>query len=188
MKQPIAGIAPPELEEVTVMQHWPSISAYPLGRTLGKLFDIRWPEIYFFRLGRLIALLSIPLALGLYFFRLVPSICGLPIHGGFYLLTNRRVQQLRMELNFKAAILPFDFKFGAENKSIALDRFDSIVIDQRPGQEWFDAGDLIFRREGVEVFRLAGVSRPEAFRTTCMNSHRSYVGVKNALELEAAHA
>jgi hypothetical protein len=33
----------------------------------------------------------------------------------------------------------------------------------------------------VETFRLEGVSRPEAFRSTCMKAHMGYVGVKKAM-------
>ena len=35
MKQAIAGVAPPELGEVTIMTVWPSIGAYRLGRLVG---------------------------------------------------------------------------------------------------------------------------------------------------------
>lgn len=76
------------------------------------------------------------------------------------------------------------FTFGVETKSVRLDRFDTIQIARQPGQEWFDAGDLVFLQNGIETFRLAGVSRPEGFRQTCLKSQQSFVGVKRALELE----
>lgn len=248
MKQAISGVAPAELEEVTVMDVWPSISAYPSGRFLGRLYSMRWPDVYIFRLGNLLALLSIPHALFLYFYRLLPSVMGLPLHGSFYKLTNRRVIEVRSEINvgegstalrvvaglgliipaivvwclfqtfaFNWGIVPDGalswlvtviclagvlmgliplfvavpvphFSYGVPTKSVELDRFDDIQIDRKPGQEWFDAGDLVFTLNSVETFRLNGVSRPAAFRNTCMHSQRSYTGVKEALEREVAPA
>ena len=97
MKQAIAGVAPAEAEEVTIMTVWPSISAFSLGRLLGRLYSIK-TGVFVFTVGNLIALLSIPGALKLYFFRLFPSVLGIGPHGFFYRLTNRGVQQLRNEV------------------------------------------------------------------------------------------
>ena len=66
-----------------------------------------------------------------------------------------------------------------------LDRIDIVV---QPGQEWFKAGDLVFYMGNVETFRLDGVSRPEAFRQTCLKSHLSYTGVREAVRRETAPA
>jgi len=165
MKQAIAGVAPPESAEVTVMTVWPSIAAFSSGRFLGRLYSIRWPDVYIFRLGSLLALLSIPYALLLYFCRILPRM------GSRYMLTNRRVV-------IQTAITAIDVA------AVELDGFDSIEIDVLPGQAWFDAGDLSFRRDGHEVFRLAGVSWPEPFRQSCLKSHRAYTGVKQARQRE----
>ncbi len=171
MKQAIAGVAPAESTEVAVMIVWPSIAVFSSGRILGKLFSIRWPDVYIFRLGNLFALLAIPYGLLLYFWRLLPRI------GRRYTLTNRRVV-------VQTAIT------GIDLAAIELDGFDSIEIDVLPGQAWFNAGDLSFRRHGSEVFRLAGVQWPEPFRQNCLKSHRAYVGVRQALvqELHAKSA
>lgn len=169
MKQAIAGVAPAELSEVTVMTVWPSIASYPSGRFLGTLYAIHWPDVSFFRLGNLLALLSIPHALALYFYRILPGV------GVRYRLTNRRVV---VERGVKPAL----------DRGIELDRFDAVDVVVQPGQAWFAAGDLIFRRAGVEVFRLDGVSRPESFRQVCLKAHRSHVGVKQARERQLAHA
>lgn len=166
MKQAIAGVVPSESAEAQVMTVWPSIAAFPSGRFLGRLYKIRWPDWYIFRLGNLWALLSIPHALFLYFWRVMPRV------GLRYTLTNRRVV---IEKGWPPA----------EHASIGLDGFDSIEIDVLPGQEWFAAGDLSFRSGGREVFRLAGVSRPEAFRQTCLKSRLAYVSVKQTLLRQA---
>lgn len=194
MKQPIAGVAPAELEEVTTMVVWPSIAAYGLGRFLGRGYAIKAPDVYIFRMGNLLALMSIPLALALYFYRLKPCFFGIPLHGSSYKLTNRRVMEVRNEIHFTkkkccGMTMPcLRFDYQVETKAVNLDRFDTIEIVRRPGQEWFDAGDLVFRQGEVETFRLDGVSRPESFRQTCLKSRMAHVGVKKALERELAHA
>ena len=145
------------------MTTWPTISAYPSGQFLGRLYDIKFPNLNrAMRVGNLIALLSIPHALFLYFYKL------LPVVGMRYSLTNRRVV---VERGIE----------GSEKASVALDNFDDIKIEVQPGQEWFKAGDMIFMSGQREVFRLSGVSRPEAFRSQCLKAHMAYVGIKAAL-------
>lgn len=169
MKQPIAGVAPAEISEVTVMTVWPSNSVYLPGRLLGRLYAIGWPNLYIFKLGNLMALASIPVALMLFFMRLAPWF------GIRYRLTNRRlIVQRGLQ--------------GMAEKWVDLDRFDEVEIDVRPGQAWYVSGDLIFKLRGVETFRLGGVSRPEAFRTLCVNAARSNAGVRKALLRESAGA
>lgn len=168
MRQAIAGVNVSSREEVEVMTVWPSIAMYGLGKTLGRLYNIK-TGIYVFTIGHFIALASIPIALALYFLRIAPFI------GQRYTLTNRRI------------IVKQGMK-GREAKSVELDRFDAIDIVVQPGQEWYDAGDLVFRKGNVETFRLEGVSRPRAFRSTCIKSHMGFVGVKKSLERQAVPA
>lgn len=156
--QPIAGVTPAEIQEATIMTVWPSVAQYALGRALGSLYAIRWPDVYFFRLGNLIALLAIPVALVLFFMRIAPGI------GTRYRLTNRRII---VERGLS----------GVEDRWVDLDRFDAIDIEVRPGQQWYDAGDLVFRLGNVETFRLPGVSRPAAFRETCLKAHLARVTI-----------
>ncbi|MCH2130896.1 MAG: PH domain-containing protein [Pirellulaceae bacterium] len=162
MKRAIAGVVPREVAEVPVMTVWPSIAAYPSGRFLGTLYNWRGGT-YIFRLGNLLALASIPHALALYFYRILPYV------GTRYTLTNRRVVVQR-------GLMAMD------DKSVDLDRFDRIEIQVQLGQEWFQAGDLVFFQENTETFRLDGVSRPEAFRQVCIKSHEAYVGLANVLQ------
>lgn len=160
MKQAIAGVAPAGAGERTITVVWPSISCYALGRLFGRLYSIR-TGYYIFTLGHLIALLSIPVALALYFLRVAPVI------GIRYKLTNQRLIVLR------------GMAGKSEERSIPLEKFDTIEIHVREGQGWYDAGDLVFKRgeEGVEAFRLEAVSRPEAFRHICLKAHSARVGV-----------
>lgn len=166
MKQAIAGVNPAEFGEVTVMTVWPSVARWTLGRTLGKLYEIK-TGIFIFTVGNFVALASIPVALVLYLAQVAPFI------GVRYRLTNRRIV-VQTGLQSK------------ESRSIELDRFDSIQIEVRPGQAWYDAGDLIFRSGKVEVFRLEGVSRPAAFRQCCLKTWTAHVSVKQAAERQAA--
>jgi hypothetical protein len=181
MKQAIAGVTPASVAEKTVMIVWPSIAAYPSGRWLGGLYSIK-AGFFVFTIGNFLALASIPHALFLYFYRLAMGKC--------YRLTNRRIIELATSVQWQRRDrFPFmapQVAIGREVKSVELDRFDSIEILVRPGQEWFHAGDLIFKLGPVETFRLEGVSRPETFRQTCLKSHRAYTGVRQALQRQAS--
>lgn len=164
MQQSIAGVAPPQTSEVTVMTVWPSLAAGGLGRLLGRLYAIRL-GVGWLTLGKIIALLSIPLVLPIYFWTLLPGV------GRRYRLTNRRVILEQSHLR-KPLWRALNF--------VDLDRFDSIEVLVRPGQGWYPAGDLIFRNGQIETFRLDGVSRPETFRQTCLKARMGYVGVRKA--------
>ncbi len=155
MKQPIAGVVPSETAEATIMTVWPSIATYPSGQFLGRMFELRWPDIYIFRIGHLLALLAIPYAAFLYFCRIAPKTAIR------YRLTNRRVLVERGLAGVAAGW-------------IALDEFDEIQVQVQPGQAWYHAGDLSLLREGREVLRLGGVSRPEGFRQTCWKAHLAH--------------
>lgn len=180
MTQPIAGVAPPQLQEVTVMTVWPSLSATPSGRFWGRLFALDIGFRVFgvpVTLGRFFALASIPFMVALYFLMRLPRFPGVVI--GIknpwcwqYRLTNRRVIM--------------ENPFGGELKSVSLDRFDAIDVAVEPGQGWYKAGDLVFRMGPVETFRIWAVPRPETFRHTCLKASQSFHGVKKARELEAA--
>ena len=180
MKQAIAGVTPSGVQEVTVMTVWPSIAVYPDGRFLGYLYSIK-AGFWVITVGNLLALASIPHALFRYFFRLAT--------GKSYKLTNRRVIELGNRIRWVGGFPAMvRFVIGHEVRWVDLDRFDSIEIVRRTGQEWFDAGDLIFRLGNVETFRLDGVSRPESFRQTLLKSNAAYVGVKHALQRQAVPA
>jgi hypothetical protein len=181
MKQPIAGVFPPQLSEATIMTVWPSLAATSIGRSLGRLYTIRTgcPP---FTLGHLIALATIPIAVALYFWKFVLTVSVgvlqlLPKVGRSikspdavrrYVLTNRRVV-------VRTGMRPLDERW------VELDRFDRIDIVVRPGQEWYRAGDLVFKLGAIETFRLDGVVRPETFRHTCLSAQLGYGGVRQAM-------
>lgn len=167
--QAISGVSPAAVRETTSMVVWPSNAEFAIGRTLGQLFDMRFPDIYFLRIGNLFALLSIPVSLALYFYKVLPGM------GSRYRLTNRRIV-------VESGLL------GKERRAVTLDGFDNIEIEVLPGQEWYAAGNLVFKRGQVETFRLDGVSRPDCFKSICWKAHRAFVGVKEATGLAVASA
>lgn len=172
MSQAIAGVTPETQREATIMTVWPSLGAFGVGRWWGRRFENSIGLTLFgipLTLGRLIALLSIPFILPPYFLTLLPfsPLCRR------YRLTNRRVLVER----------PYS---GEELQSVSLDRFDEVTVEVLPGQQWYPAGDLVFRRGDVETFRLAGVPHPEAFRRTCAKAHQSFVGVHQARQAGVA--
>jgi hypothetical protein len=75
---------------------------------------------------------------------------------------------------------------AVDEAAVGLDEFDAIDVAILPGQEWFHAGDLVFRRGGEEVFRLPGVSRPEPLREACLKARTAMISVRNVLEKQAA--
>jgi hypothetical protein len=101
------------------------------------------------------------LAIPLFFATLAPGIITR------YRLTNRRVV-VQKGLTCK------------DERWVDFDRFDTIDVEVLPGQEWFPAGDLVFRNGPIETFRLAGVSRPETFRHTCLAARRGYLGARES--------
>jgi hypothetical protein len=84
-----------------------------------------------------------------------------------YRLTNRRVTHQR-------GVNPQVEQF------VDLGWFDAIDLVVKPGQEWYAAGDLVFRRGPIETLRLPGVSRPESFRRVCLEVRQACVSVAAA--------
>jgi len=159
-QQMIAGVVPPDTAEATVMTVWPSVASTGLGRALGRIYRIR-DGFGPISIGRLALLATIPVGLALYLSMRLPWAIRR------YRLTNRRVA---IERGVGGEVVQF----------VDLDRFDAIDVVVEPGQEWYAAGDLVFRRGQIETLRLPGVSRPESFRRTCLEVRQSYMSVAEA--------
>jgi len=166
---PIAGVVPSELSEVTCKVAWPTLGATRTGRLIGRICGVRLGLGGFFTLGKLFALASIPLAIAVFFWQLMPCVCRR------YTLTNRRII-IRKGLT------------AIDGPWISYDDFDAIRIEVLPGQEWFHAGDVVFLRDGHEVLRLSGVSRPEPFRQLCLSARWALASVRAVIERQAADA
>jgi len=166
MKQAITGVVTSDVAEVEVRTIWPSICVYPSGRMLGRWFAIKWPDVYVFRLGNLLALLAIPHALALYFLRVSPY------RALRYMVTNRRVCICR---GLTAEV----------EKSIDLDGFDALEIQVQDGQQWYYAADLVFMKDGTEVFRLGAVTRPDVLRHSCLSVRQAMVSVRQVRQQQA---
>ena len=168
MKQAIAGVSPSSVSETTSLIVWPSNGSSGIGRMLGGMYE---SDLGFsvFTLGNLFALLSVPIGAALFIAKFDP------FFGVRYRISNRRIMVERGHN-------------GRVESWIDLDKFDQVEIEVRPGQAWYNAGDLIFFNGKTECYRLSGVSRPEAFRAACLKANMTYVGVKAAKEREAAMA
>jgi hypothetical protein len=139
------------------MTVWPTIAAARAGRLVGGLCGIRL-GYGFFTLGKLLALATIPVSLAVFCWQLMPWVCRR------YALTSRRIV-IKKGLS------------AVEGPSLPLDGFDAVEVAVLPGQAWLHAGEVIFKLSGQEVFRLAGVSRPEVFRQVCFkvrNTERAF--------------
>jgi hypothetical protein len=169
MQQPIAGVTPSELAEVTCKVFWPTIGATAAGRFVGRLAAARlgWGE--FFTLGKLLALATVPLSAAVFCWQLLPYVCRR------YTLTNRRII-IRKGL------------MAVDQRWISLDDFDAVESEVLPGQEWLHAGDLVFRRGGREVFRLPGVARPEILCRVCSVAREALVCVRDVAQRQAVGA
>ncbi len=154
---PVSGVVPPSVAEATIMTVWPSVASTGVGKALGRLYRIR-EGFGPVSIGRLALLATIPIGLVLYLSLRLPWAIKR------YRLTNRRVC---IEVGINPRVMQY----------VALDGFDSIDVDVSLGQEWYAAGDLVFRRGQIETLRLLGVSRPESFRRACLNAHLAYVSV-----------
>ncbi len=155
----------PAMPEVVSMIVWPTIGATRIGRWIGRLCGIR-TGYGFFTLGKLFALATIPISLVLYFWKVLPYV------GRRYRLTSRRVV-------IQKALPPADLA------SIGMDQFDAIQIEVLPGQAWLRTGELLFMRQGQEVFRLSGVPWPEVFRHTCLKAQTALLAVREVVRQQS---
>ena len=162
-------------KEKTVMTAWPSISAGPWGRWLGRLFDNRTGITISgvpITLGWILVLKTIPLTAFLYFNKIVPRIPADLFFGWQnpschrYRVTNQRV------------VIDYPF-FGRDSReyrlrSIRKHRTRSFDL----GTSGFARPILFFGEVPTEVFRLPGVPHAEAFRQTCMKTRRGRVSAE----------
>ena len=142
------------------MTVWPSVGSTAIGQSLGRLYRIK-SGIGPFSVGRIALLLTIPVGLALYLSLRLPWAIRR------YRLTNRRV-------SIERGISP------QVEQYVDLNRFDTVDLEVQPGQEWFDCGDLVFRRGQIETLRLPGVTRAEPFRQACLKVRQAYVSVAEA--------
>jgi hypothetical protein len=157
VKGPVSGVVPPSVAEATIMTVWPSVAATSLGWTLGLLYRIK-EGFGPVSIGRVALLATVPLGLMLYLSMRAPWAIRR------YRLTNRRVV---VEQGINPQVKQF----------VLLNGFDAIDVEVSSGQEWYAAGDLVFRRGPVETLRLPGVSRPESFRRVCLEAQQAYGSV-----------
>jgi hypothetical protein len=158
-----------QLRDVNVMTVWPTIGATGLGRLVGALAGIRLGLGGFFTIGKAMAVATIPISLAVFCWQLLPFVCRR------YTLTSRRIV---VQKGYRAI----------DERAIALEQFDAIRVEVRPGQAWLHAGDLVFQQSGREVFRLSGVSRPDVFRGVCLETQMALLSVSDVLQRQSSLA
>ncbi len=157
----------PEAAEKSSKVVWPTIGATRCGRLVGRLCAIRVGLGGFFTVGKLMAVATIPVSLGTFAWQLLPGVMRR------YCLTSRRVVVQKGLTR-------------VEERSIGLDEFEAIEIRVLPGQEWLRAGELVFLRDGREVFRLSGVPRPQIFREICLKQQSTLRAIGCVLSQQRA--
>ena len=167
MAETTTDVAIPEFDDAPVMTVWPTIGATAAGRLVGRLSAVPIGLGEFFTLGKLLALATIPISLTVFAWQLLPLVCRR------YAITTRR---LVIRKGYSET----------DEKSIHLDAFDAIDVEVLPGQQWLKAGELTFRRDGSEVFRFSGVSRPEVFRQAYLKAQEALLSVRAVLQQQAA--
>jgi hypothetical protein len=140
--------------ENTVAVVWPTIGALGCGRLVGRLAGWHPPGDRLHLVGRILAVACIPWSLCVFFWQVLPFIARR------YRITTRRVI-VQKGLG------------AADERSLNLDQFDEVAVEILPGQEWLHTGDVVFRRAGQEVFRLAGVPSPQPFQAMCRDVQRA---------------
>ena len=149
------------------MTVWPTIGATEAGRLVGRLAAIRIGLGSFFTIGTILAVATIPISLLVFAWQLMPVVCRR------YTLTDRRII-IRKGLS------------AVDEASVELDQFDAIEVQVLSGQAWHRSGDLVFRRDGTEVLRLRGVSRPEVFRQVCLKVQEALISVRRVVQEQEA--
>lgn len=167
-------------QESSIMHVWPSISAFNTGRMLGRLYTLG-PRFSLLgvpiRPGWLLTVPTLPLSVALYFAKIVPRI-------PFVLFGLSNPWCMRYRLSTERVVIehPFDAlskskKHRGEKQSCQLSAFDSIEVQQQPGQKWYRAADLVFLSAGQALFRLPAVPHAEAFRQACLKARQSSLGI-----------
>jgi hypothetical protein len=146
--------------ETTSKVVWPTIGATCWGRCVGRLCSVRFGLGSFFTLGKFLAVATIPVSLGVFAWQLLPIVMRR------YCLSNRRIVVQKGLTRI-------------EERSIGLDEFDAIDIRVLPGQEWLRTGEMVFSRDGKEVFRLSGVPRPQTFREICLKQRNALPAMRD---------
>jgi len=148
--------------ENDMMTVYPSIAATGVGRMLGRLYDCIPIRINGVKLSNLLfPLPTAPLTLLLYI--------GGKLAGPRIVLTNRRVTV--------CSSLGERLLFG-----VALPEIDEIDVEQRDGQAFFRAADLVLYDAGGSVLgRLEGVPHAEIFRQTILEARDAQMSTADAL-------
>lgn len=145
MKQAIAGLTPPEMEEARIREIYPSVARAPAIANLGKLLN---NTIVLAPLGWLMMSAA-------YFSKVLPLI------GVRYTLTNRRV------------MIRHGWK-GTPGQEVALSEIDDVQLDPASVDHFFRSADLIIHRAGGTPMTLKAVPDAESFRHAILDTRNAW--------------
>lgn len=149
--------------ETLIMTVYPSIGALGLGRVIGGLMNlIPMPFTRTLKLSAIVFGLPLaPLGLLLYFW--------MKAFGERYVLTNHSLQ---IWSSIGQRLI----------RAVSLNQIGEVSVNQKSGQEYFHAADLVLRDAGGnEVLTLAGVPRADVFRQTILKARDANTQVAAAL-------
>jgi hypothetical protein len=152
--QPISGVSAGK--EAVIEDVYPSLAASGLGQVLGRLMNCIPLTVNGVRLSQLIfAPVVAPLALiGYLKFKVMDPI---------YILTNRAVKTRA----------PLGSRLYAQ---VSLNDIADIAVRVRPGQEFYQAGDLeLYNNRDELLLALPGVPRPERFRQIILDAQAARI-------------
>ncbi len=157
-----------------IMEVYPSIAADAPGRAIGRVLRL-FPLPFVNRaslIASLLAILLLPLTI------LVIALCAVLALGGYVMLKLVGQRYLLKSRSLESWSSLGQRLIG----SVPLEQIAEISVDQKPGQEFFHAADLVVRDAGGnEVLTLSGVPRAEVFRQTILKARDAKSQVAAAL-------
>ncbi len=165
--------------ETLIMFVYPSIGADSMGRLIGRILKaLPLPFVNHAPLvASLVGILLLPVTILVFSVGALLGLMGyvvLKVFGERYVLTNRSLQI-----------------WGAIGerlvKEVPLGQIAEVSVDQKTGQEFYHAANLVIRDPGGnEVMTLAGVPRADVFRQTILKVRDARTQVADALKTISA--
>ncbi|MCY2967266.1 MAG: hypothetical protein NT069_27135 [Planctomycetota bacterium] len=156
----ISGVSASSEAEIQTV--YPSIAATSIGKLLGSLYGCLPISVGGIKLSHLIfPLPTAPLGVLVFFWQ---KVCG-----QVYVLTNRSIR-------FRSALGP------KLHQKVPLQDIADVVVDQKAGQDFYPAADLILvGKKGETLAVLAGVPRADVFRQSILEARNARVQTEASL-------
>ena len=167
--------------ETLIMFVYPSNGADGIGRMIGRVLKaLPLPFVnHASRAASLVGIVLLPITVFVFTVGALLGLVGyvgLKLFGQRYVLTNRSLQ-IWGSIGERLV------------REIPLNQIAEISVDQKAGQEFYHAADLVIRDQGGnEVLTLAGVPRADVFRQTILKARDARTQVAEALKAISARS